>query len=134
MCCRVGPHKLIDTCNGLLLFYHNYGRAQNITHGVYHYYVMNHVTKQCVAVSTPTGQISRGYSYATLVYDPTKSRFFQVVHFQGHHHVSVFSSENGICGLHRLLFCLYILLRLVGPKNVFTSMDHCTDSLAQGIW
>lgn len=78
------------------LFYHNYGRAQNLTHGVYHYYVMNHVTKQCVAVSKPTGQISRGYSYATLVYDPTKSRFFQIVNFQGLRHVNVFSSKNGI--------------------------------------
>jgi len=96
--------------------------------------MMNQVTKQCVAVSKPTGQISRGYSYATLVYDPTKSRFFQIVHFQGHCHVSVFSSENGIWTTHGLLFCLNILLRLVGPKNVFTSMDHCTGSLAQDIW
>jgi len=119
MRCRVGPNKLIGTCNGLLLFYHSNGRAQNITHGVYHYYVMNQVTKQCVAVSKPTGQISRGYSYATLVYDPTKSRFFQIVHFQGHRHVSVFSSENGIWTTQTLTLPKYIIASSWTKKCVY---------------
>ncbi|AES68652.1 uncharacterized protein [Medicago truncatula] len=119
MCCRVGPNKLIDSCNGLLLFYHNYGRAQNLTHGVYHYYVMNHVTKQCVAVSKPNGQISRAYSYATLVYDPTKSRFFQIVNFQGHRHVNVFSSKNGIWTTQTLILPKYIIASSWTKKSVY---------------
>ncbi|XP_004516536.3 uncharacterized protein [Cicer arietinum] len=96
MCCRVIPQNLIDSCNGLLLFCHNNGKAKNLTHGVYHYYVLNHVTKQCVAVLKPTGQITKGYSYATLVYDPAESWFFQIVRFQGCRRVNVFSSDNGV--------------------------------------
>ncbi|CAJ2669215.1 unnamed protein product [Trifolium pratense] len=96
MCCMIGPKELIDTCNGLLLFCHNKGQAQNLTHGIYHYYVMNHATKQCVAVSKPVGQTSGGYSYATLVYDPAESWFFKILRFQGHRHVNIFSSENGV--------------------------------------
>jgi hypothetical protein len=91
----VGPKELIDTCNGLLLFCHNKGRAQNLKHGIYHYYVLNHATKQCVAVSKPVGQTSGGYSYATLVYDPTESWYFKIMRFQGRKNVNIFSSENG---------------------------------------
>ncbi|WJX75404.1 hypothetical protein P8452_58939 [Trifolium repens] len=95
MCCMVGPKELIDTCNGLLLFCHNKGRAQNLKHGIYHYYVLNHATKQCVAVSKPVGQTSGGYSYATLVYDPAESWYFKIMRFQGRKNVNIFSSENG---------------------------------------
>ncbi|KAI5420717.1 hypothetical protein KIW84_044510 [Lathyrus oleraceus] len=96
MGCRIGPKNLIDTCNGLLLFCHKDGQADNIVHGVYHYYVMNPVTKQCVAVPKPVpkpvGQTSGGYSYAALAYDNEESWFFKIVRFQGHRHINIFSS------------------------------------------
>ncbi|XP_045797912.1 uncharacterized protein LOC123892118 [Trifolium pratense] len=95
MCCMVGRKELIDTCNGLLLFCHNRGQAQNITHDIDHYYVLNHATKQCVVVSKPV-QTSGRYSYATLIYDPAKSWYFKIMHFQGHRYVNIFSSENGV--------------------------------------
>ncbi|GAU23218.1 hypothetical protein TSUD_172460 [Trifolium subterraneum] len=96
MHCMVGPKELIDACNGLLLFCHNNGRANNVTHGVYHYYVLNHITKQCVAIPKPVGQNSGGYSYATLVYDPDECWFFKILRFQGRRHINIFSSENGV--------------------------------------
>ncbi|XP_050879124.1 uncharacterized protein LOC127082939 isoform X2 [Lathyrus oleraceus] len=95
MGCRIEPKNLIDTCNGLLLFCHKDGQADNIVHGVYHYYVMNPVTKQCVAVPKPVGQTSGGYSYAALAYDNEESWFFKIVRFQGHRHINIFSSMTG---------------------------------------
>lgn len=95
MCSRAKPKKLINTCNGLLLFCHNDGEATNILRGVYYYYVLNPVTKQCVTVMKPIGQTSGGYSYAALAYDPAESWFFKIVRFQGLRHVNIFSSVTG---------------------------------------
>ncbi|XP_058782781.1 uncharacterized protein LOC131657384 [Vicia villosa] len=93
--CRIRPKNLIDTCNGLLLFCRKDGQADNIVHGVYHYYVINPITKQCVAVPKPVGKISGAYSYAALAYDYEESWFFKIVRFQGHRHINIFSSMTG---------------------------------------
>ncbi|KAJ1428349.1 hypothetical protein SESBI_09082 [Sesbania bispinosa] len=98
MRCRVTPQKLFDSCNGLLLFCHKDGEAENLTVGAYDYYVINCVTKQCVAVVKPIGVAGPSapmYSYAALAYDPEESWFFKIVRFQGCRHINVFSSETG---------------------------------------
>jgi hypothetical protein len=96
MHCTVNPKNLIDSCNGLLLFCHNNGEAANIMRYVYYYYVLNPITKQCMAIMKPIGQTSGGYSYAALAYDPSESWFFKIVRFQGNRHVNVFSSMTGL--------------------------------------
>ncbi|PNX96314.1 F-box protein [Trifolium pratense] len=96
MHCEADPKNLISSSNGLLLFCHNKGEAANIMRDVYYYYVMNRVTKQCMAILKPIGQISGGYSYAALAYDPSESWFFKIVRFQGHRHINIFSSMTGL--------------------------------------
>lgn len=95
MHCQVSPKEMIDSCNGLLLFCHKGGETENLRHGAYHYYVINHVTKQCFAVLKPTRTTSEGYSYAALAYDPSESWFFKIMRFLDCHHVSIFSSRSG---------------------------------------
>ncbi|XP_027343104.1 uncharacterized protein LOC113855674 [Abrus precatorius] len=95
MCCKVKPESLIGSCNGLILFCHNNGKAKGFTHGSYHYYVINPVTKQCVAVLKPSS-CNAPYSYAALAYDPLESWFFKIVRFQGSRNLNVFSSETGL--------------------------------------
>jgi hypothetical protein len=56
---------------------------------------MNSVTKQCVAILNPKGQILRGYSYFALAYDIVKSWFFKIMRFQGHRYLNIFSSMIG---------------------------------------
>ncbi|KAI5420713.1 uncharacterized protein LOC127135558 isoform X1 [Lathyrus oleraceus] len=123
MGCRIGPKNLIDTCNGLLLFCHKDGQADNIVHGVYHYYVMNPVTKQCVAVPKPVpkpvGQTSGGYSYAALAYDNEESWFFKIVRFQGHRHINIFSSMTGIWTTLTIYFPEYINDSFWVKKSVY---------------
>ncbi|RDX84848.1 hypothetical protein CR513_34037, partial [Mucuna pruriens] len=94
MHCKVKSKHLIGSCNGLLLFCHKEGQVGNLTYGSYHYYVINPITKQNVAVLKP-GPCSAPYSYAALVYEPSESWFFKIVRFQGFRHVNVFSSESG---------------------------------------
>lgn len=94
MHCKVTARKLIDSCNGLLLFCHRDGKAENFTHKVYYYYVINPITKQCLAVLKP-GPRTAQFMYAALAYDPAESWFFKIVRFQGCRHVNVFSSETG---------------------------------------
>jgi len=108
MCCSVGPQNIIDSCNGLLLFCHKDGQARNIVCGVYHYYVLNPITKQCVAILKPSGQLSEGYSYAALAYDPSESWFFNIIHFQGHHRINIFSSMTGLWTTLTICFPQYI--------------------------
>ncbi|KAI5411046.1 hypothetical protein KIW84_056264 [Lathyrus oleraceus] len=106
--CRVMPKHLIDMCNGLFLFCCKDGRADNIVPGVYHYFVLNPVTKQCVAVLKPVGQKSGGYSYAALAYDHEESWFFKIIRFQGHRHINIFSSKTGIWTTLTICFPEYI--------------------------
>ncbi|CAK8564867.1 unnamed protein product [Lathyrus sativus] len=108
MSCRIRPKNLIDTCNGLFLFCRKDGQANNIIHGVYHYFVMNPITKQCVAIPKPVGQISGGYSYAALAYDHIESWFFKIIRFQGHRHINIFSSMTGIWTTLTIYFPEYI--------------------------
>ncbi|XP_050877908.1 uncharacterized protein LOC127081728 [Lathyrus oleraceus] len=95
-------------CNGLFLFCCKDGRADNIVPGVYHYFVLNPVTKQCVAVLKPVGQKSGGYSYAALAYDHEESWFFKIIRFQGHRHINIFSSKTGIWTTLTICFPEYI--------------------------
>ncbi|CAK8564868.1 unnamed protein product [Lathyrus sativus] len=105
---RIRPKNLIDTCNGLFLFCRKDCQANNIIHGVYHYFVMNPITKQCVAIPKPVGQIFGGYSYAALAYDYKESWFFKVIRFQGHRHINIFSSMTGIWTTLTIYFPEYI--------------------------
>jgi hypothetical protein len=95
MGCIVRPQNIIDSCNGLLLFCHKDGQTRNIVRGVYYYYVLNPITKQCVAILKHS-QLSEGYSYAALAYDPSESWFFKIVHFQDHGRINIFSSMTGL--------------------------------------
>lgn len=108
MCCNVSSRNIIDTCNGLFLFCHKDGQARNIVRGVYHYYVMNPIRKQCVAILKPSGQFFGGNSYAALVYDPSESWFFKIVHFQDHGHINIFSSMTGLWTTLTINFLQYI--------------------------
>ena len=71
MCCKVKSKHFICFWKGLLLFCHKEGQADgNLTYGSYHYYVINLVTKQCVAVLLPE-PCTTPYSFVTLWYEPS---------------------------------------------------------------
>lgn len=91
--CRFAARKLIDSCNGLLLFCHK-SRIENAARAVYYYYVINPVTKKCVAILKPRPSTA-AYTYAALAYDPAESEIFKIIGFQGLGQVNVFSSKTG---------------------------------------
>ncbi|XP_020224248.1 uncharacterized protein LOC109806287 [Cajanus cajan] len=86
---------IIGSFNGLLLFCHNEGRTGNQTYGSCHYYAINPITKQCVAVLNPLPHSTPYSSYVALAYDPSESWYFRIVQFKCCCHVNVFSSETG---------------------------------------
>jgi hypothetical protein len=60
----------------------------------------------------PTEFFSKGYSYATLVYDPAMFWFFQIVCFQRCRYVNVFFMRR-VFALHCFFVYLNVLLPLV---------------------
>lgn len=118
MGCIVRPQNILDSCNGLLLFCHKDGQTRNIVRGVYYYYVLNPITKQCVAILKHS-QLSEGYSYAALAYDPSESWFFKIVLFHGHYHITIFSSMTGLWTTLSICFPQYINESYWDRKSVY---------------
>ncbi|KAI4323767.1 hypothetical protein L6164_023348 [Bauhinia variegata] len=86
--------KLIDYCNGLFLFCHKGGNPETLRVNFYYYYVINPLTRQCIAIYKPNAG-TKMYSYAALAYHPSESSFFKIVQFRRTGYIKVFSSESG---------------------------------------
>lgn len=85
---NVSAKSFVDCCNGLLLFCRRSSTADRL----YHYYVLNSLTKQLVTVPKP-GRTSLN-AYAALAYDPSESSYFKLVRFQGLRCLNVYRSET----------------------------------------
>ncbi|KAI4323768.1 hypothetical protein L6164_023349 [Bauhinia variegata] len=89
-----GGEKLVDYCNGLFLFCHKGGNPETLFPRLYYYYVINPVTKQCLAVTKPDAGRDI-YTNAALAYHPSESSFFSIVQYRGTDAIKVFSSKIG---------------------------------------
>ncbi|KAF7844989.1 F-box protein [Senna tora] len=85
---KATSQKLLDLCNGLLLFCQRQGDK------LYYYYVINPITKQCIMVTKPSPRTAR-FMCACLAYDPMESSYLRIVQFQGCRRLNIFSSETG---------------------------------------
>ena len=87
--------ELLDSCNGLLLLCHpGTVRTQQTIPNLYHYYVINVLTKQCAIITKPYPSTGRN-KFAALDYDPSKSCHYKIVRFVGFRSLNIFYSKNG---------------------------------------